>query len=167
MRYVWIEGSERRDVIIEETAPDHFVMRLGGKEIAVALSDFGGGNYNLLTANRSLEASVLDIGDGHLEVHLHDGVYPFRVLSPLQVALEGASVEHHGAAGMVKSPMPAKVVNVLVKVGDAVTRHQPLLILEAMKMQNEMLSPADGVVAAIHVTAGQGVEGNANLIEVI
>jgi biotin carboxyl carrier protein len=63
----------------------------------------------------------------------------------------------------VKSPMPGKVVKVLVSPGTSVTAGQPVLLFEAMKMQNELRSPQDGVVAEIAVNAGQAIEARERL----
>ncbi len=63
----------------------------------------------------------------------------------------------------VKSPMPGKVVKVLVSKGETVAAGQPILLFEAMKMQNELRSPEDGVVAQIGVEAGQAIEAKETL----
>ena len=60
--------------------------------------------------------------------------------------------------------MPGVVVELLVAEGDPVTEGQPLLILEAMKMQNEIVAPGDGSVAAVHVEAGQAVASGDKLL---
>jgi biotin carboxyl carrier protein len=65
---------------------------------------------------------------------------------------------------IVKSPMPGRVVRVLVAKGDEVAAGQPLLVVEAMKMENEIRAKAACKVAEIHVDAGTAVEGNAKLI---
>lgn len=65
---------------------------------------------------------------------------------------------------VVKSPMPGRVVKVLVAKGDAVTVGQGLLVLEAMKMENEVRARAAGTVADVHVAAGATVEGGAKLL---
>ena len=60
-------------------------------------------------------------------------------------------------ATTVSAPMPGKVLSVNVKAGDAVKSGDVLLILEAMKMQNEIMAPADGTVSDVRVSAGQTV----------
>ena len=60
-------------------------------------------------------------------------------------------------AATVTAPMPGKVLEVKVKAGDAVKSGQVLLILEAMKMQNEIMAPADGTIADVRVSAGTTV----------
>ncbi len=57
----------------------------------------------------------------------------------------------------VMAPMPGTIIKLLIKEGDQVKRNQPLVIVEAMKMENEVLAPADAVVEKILVTAGQQV----------
>ena len=60
-------------------------------------------------------------------------------------------------ATTVSAPMPGKVLSINVKAGDAVKSGDVLLILEAMKMQNEIMAPADGTVSDVRVSAGQTV----------
>ncbi len=66
--------------------------------------------------------------------------------------------------GMVSASMPGKVVTVEVKVGDEVKEGQTILILEAMKMQNEVAAPIDGIVSAVHCEDGMNVEANVPLV---
>jgi 3-methylcrotonyl-CoA carboxylase alpha subunit len=74
-----------------------------------------------------------------------------------------------GPAGTIESaltaPMPGTVIEVLAKAGDRVTHRQPLLVLEAMKMETPVVSPYDGVVKAVHVKEGDRVAGGALLVE--
>jgi biotin carboxyl carrier protein len=60
--------------------------------------------------------------------------------------------------------MPGNIVNVLVKAGDRVEKGQVLLILEAMKMENEIMSPRDAVVAGVHVNKGDSVDSGKLLV---
>ena len=69
-----------------------------------------------------------------------------------------------GGDKTVKSPMPGRVVKVLVAKGDAVEVGQGLLVLEAMKMENEVRARIAGTVAEVHVAPGATVEGNAKLV---
>ena len=64
----------------------------------------------------------------------------------------------------INAPMPGTVVNVQVSSGDSVTKGQVLLVLEAMKMENEIMSPRDGVVAGVHVNKGDSVDSGKLLI---
>ena len=65
--------------------------------------------------------------------------------------------------GAVKTPLPGVILQIKCNVGDTVKRGQTLLILEAMKMENEIVAPEDGTVASINVTVGEMVEPGATL----
>lgn len=69
-------------------------------------------------------------------------------------------------ADAVPSPMPGTILKVLVAVGDQVAENQPLLILEAMKMENEIVASSAGTVSAIHVSPGQVVNPGDGLITI-
>jgi len=70
------------------------------------------------------------------------------------------------SAASVKAPMPGRIVRVLVGVGDRVAARQPVVVVEAMKMENELRSPRDGVVTQVLATPGAAVESGAVLIVV-
>ncbi len=88
-----------------------------------------------------------------------------RVLSDrMRSALAARSDKAGSAERMVKSPMPGRVVKLLVAEGDAVKPGQGLIIVEAMKMENELKAKSECTIATIHVQAGDTVEGGAKLI---
>ena len=68
------------------------------------------------------------------------------------------------AAGAVRTPLPGGILEVSVKVGDTVKRGQKVMILEAMKMETEIVAPADGTVSKILVKAGDSVDTGAALV---
>ena len=77
-----------------------------------------------------------------------------------------AGSSDRAAAGpqLITAPMPGKIVRVFVRPGDAVTARQPLVVVEAMKMENELRANRDGTVAEVHVREGLSVEAGAPLI---
>jgi acetyl/propionyl-CoA carboxylase alpha subunit len=82
--------------------------------------------------------------------------------------VDEAAAEHGSAAaglGSIAAPMPGTVIRVLVAAGDRVHSRQPLLVLEAMKMETPVSSPYDAVVKALHVKEGAAVAAGALLIE--
>ncbi len=90
---------------------------------------------------------------------------PYRFQSSEEKTIGG------GASGAkraikVKAQMPGKIVKLLVKVGDTIAKDQPLLVMEAMKMENEIRATAPGVVELIGVEAGQAVETGAELVRI-
>lgn len=96
------------------------------------------------------------------------------VAPPVQPAVAPAPVAEKKAAAApvsagadaMPSPMPGTILKVLVNVGDVVHENQPLLILEAMKMENEIVASTAGTVTGIHVTAGQVVNPGEGLITI-
>jgi biotin carboxyl carrier protein len=68
--------------------------------------------------------------------------------------------------GLITSPMPGRVLKVLVKEGDHVTAGTPLVVVEAMKMENELAAARDGTVSRVFVAPGATVEGGAKLVEI-
>ena len=79
---------------------------------------------------------------------------------PTQAAPKAEVKASTGAAGSIKveSPMAGKILAVKANVGQSVKRGEVLLVLEAMKMENEIVAPEDGTVASINVAAGDAVE---------
>ena len=79
-----------------------------------------------------------------------------------------AAVHRHGGASLgsdVTAPMPGTVIRVLVAEGDEVGARQPLLVLEAMKMETPLVAPYDALVRRVHVAEGDRVAGGALLVE--
>jgi len=89
-------------------------------------------------------------------------VAPPKVAAPAVSAAAPAQVGAGDTA--VKSPMPGKIINVVTKAGQAVKKGDVLMILEAMKMQNEIVAPIDGVVKSVNAAAQQSVKTNEILV---
>lgn len=162
-----------------------WILRLDGEDTPATTVREGNGQLWVETSSgeRVEDAQVLDGGrtvsvrvGGRM--YLVDitprGVKPVRALvngkgGPLEILdeLAAAAAEAGGGAGGVGdvvAQMPGLVVDVKCEVGQAVTRGQALVVLEAMKMQNELAAPGDGVVEEVLVSPGQGVEGGAVLV---
>lgn len=90
---------------------------------------------------------------------------PILAAAPAPKAAPAPAAAPAGAAGAVAvtAPMPGKILGVKASAGQAVKRGQVLLILEAMKMENEIVAPQDGTVATINVAVGDSVEPGATL----
>jgi len=124
-----------------------------------------GGMVSLLLNNRSLEA-VVDEWDDHWEVLAEGELYNVFVQDERAYRLaqaRGTGLDMGHEAG-IKAPMPGLIIRVLVEVGDTVERNEKLVILESMKMENELRAPREGVVTAVHVSAGNSVEKDQVLV---
>jgi biotin carboxyl carrier protein len=163
-----------------------FIARHDEKEIDVEVERHGGG-YRVRIGERWIEADLVDAGEFVRSLRLEDGtqfsLIHHREGNVHEITLGSATIaveiidplaqrrrrgeDDMGAGGIVKALMPGRVVRVLVSKGDTVQRGAGLLILEAMKMENEIQAPIDGVVEAILVTSGDTVESGADLVHVL
>ena len=86
--------------------------------------------------------------------------------APKAAAAAAPKAAPAGAAGsvVVPAPMPGKILGVKAAVGQAVKKGDVVVVLEAMKMENEIVAPSDGTVASVNVSAGDSVEAGATLV---
>jgi glutaconyl-CoA/methylmalonyl-CoA decarboxylase subunit gamma len=165
----------------------YFVTFPSGEEVAVDLDHLPTGELSVAVGGKQLDVdAVANAGaaamriDGHVVDLVMEGAPPgvgviahghrfyAKVESERAKALSLALGGRGGSVGegMVLSPMPGRVLKVLVAEGDAIAAGQPLVVVEAMKMENELSSQRDGTVKKVFVTPGQTVESGAKLIEV-
>ena len=146
-------GGEEFDAFVQREA-DKLSVTIGGEKFDVKVGE--GGTVTLGGKTFKVELSEREVG-------VNGERLPFRLVD---VKTGAAGGEGSGARGArVKPPMPGKIVTVAVNEGDEVKAGQVLVILEAMKMQNEIVAPATGTVKKVHVKPGQNVEGKDVLIE--
>jgi len=95
-----------------------------------------------------------------------DGKRFFAKVESERMRIQAAARPAAGGEGIIRSPMPGRVVRVLVKEGDAVEAGAPIVVVEAMKMENELVAERAGKVKRVHAAAGATVEGGAALVEI-
>lgn len=112
------------------------------------------------------EVKAFDKRTKQVTVKIDNNIYTLAIKDQFDLLLEKMGMNHGAGAAMneLKSPMPGLVLEVMVAPGQSVKKGDPLLILEAMKMENVLKSPGDGTVTAVHVTPGAAVEKNALLV---
>ena len=114
----------------------------------------------------------VEVNGTQYKVEIHQEVKkiaktPKLVRKPVQQAPgEGEIKKKSSSAKAVKAPLPGTIINVTVKEGDTVTKGQTLLVMEAMKMENNILAESDGTVTSIKVSAGQSVLQDDVLVEI-
>jgi len=122
------------------------------------------GAYSILTDGRSREVAVDQDGDT-TRVRLGGATYEMTVLDEVRARTQRPERKAlHTGPATLKAPMPGLVVDLRVKEGDVVAEGAALIIMEAMKMQNELASPGSGRVDKVHVTKGQSVESGQVLL---
>jgi biotin carboxyl carrier protein len=129
---------------------------LDGKPLEADAVEVARGIYSILIGGESFEVRT-EAAAGKLRVISRGREMFAEVRDPRQWRRRGrAALEAEGRQQII-APMPGKIIRVLVKAGDAVETGQGLLVVEAMKMQNEIRSPKSGTVERLSVAEGQTV----------
>lgn len=159
---VWLEmEGKRRQVELPSAVAGALDCMVDGRSVHVDARMLEPGVMSLVVQGRQYRC-VLD-GDG---VWVGNRRYGFAVDDPR--SLQGRRGAGGGAEGprSVKAPMPGRVVRTLVAAGDEVAEGQGVVVIEAMKMQNELRSPKAGRVARVAVVAGDTV-GSGDVLAVV
>ncbi len=148
-------GDEKYEVLINDTP-----YTLDARSVDSSL-------YSIIMDGKSYEIDI-DYKDSIYHVYNDGKLFKIELMDELKKRM----LEKRGGAGglegayTVKSEMPGKIVEVKVKVGDEIKKGDVLLILESMKMQNEIKSPKDGKVTEVFIKGGDTIEAEANLITI-
>lgn len=153
-----------RDLTAEVTpSGDGFLVTIEGRTIRVDGSF--GPSMRVRIDGRPVEATVRRQGTD-LVVERDGIARTFRVRDPRAPAMGRRREATDLARGEVHAPMPGLVVDVLVRAGDAVAAGQPVVVVEAMKMQNALAAPLSGKVANVAVQAGTAVDSGQLLLAI-
>lgn len=117
-------------------------------------------NYRITVNGNVYDVEVEELGTGAATQTAAPKAAPKAVAAPKAAAPAVAGSE---GAVKVNSPMPGKILSVKASVGQAVKRGEVIMILEAMKMENEIVAPSDGTIASINVNEGASVEAGSVL----
>jgi biotin carboxyl carrier protein len=160
-------GDREREIDVEPIDGGYRVT-IDGVTRVVDAQRVGAGSWSLIIAEVSTPVDVDTGRDGDLLVDVRGQQVTVKIVDPRKKLLENAKVARPPSAGptAVVAPMPGKVVKILCKVGDAVAAGVGLVVVEAMKMENELRAPRAGTVAAVNAREGQAVEGGESLVTI-
>ncbi|MEZ4670550.1 MAG: biotin/lipoyl-containing protein [Anaerolineae bacterium] len=163
MKYVTIINDKTFEINIE---PDGS-LTVNGEKREVDFRGLGPSMYSILAQNISHELTI-EQRDGEIEVLMRGRLYTSRVLDEraLLMAQRSGGLAAESGELNIKSPMPGLIVAVRVESGQEIKAGDTIIILESMKMQNELKAPRDGVVGTVHVQPGQTVEQNKVLVTI-
>jgi biotin carboxyl carrier protein len=133
--------------------------QVDGRRYQLEVRKLGGSEYLLIDGNTVYDCRV-ESSHNHpnaLEVSLRGASYAVRLTDPKRLRSAQSGAEHDKGTARIVAPMPGKVVRVLVEAGSEVEAGAGILVVEAMKMQNEMKAPKAGKVVSIHAQAGSTV----------
>ena len=147
---------------VRASGEGRYTVRLDGRAVEVDVHDAGPHAISMIADGRAYDA-VVERRDGGYRVLLRGQAIEVA----LTEASRGAVAARRAAGGpaRVQAPMPGKLVRVLVRAGEDVGAGQGLVVMEAMKMENELRSSSAGVVKAIRAELGTAVERGAVLVE--
>jgi biotin carboxyl carrier protein len=166
MAFIAKLGEETYRVEIEETGKSVYRVSVDGNEFVVDGKKTARSSYSLIVDNRSFEIEVDNVEDEY-RVLVDGRNYHVRLVDERRLRVGGAQLDSQlQGRQRVSVPMPGKVIAVLVSEGDVVEKGQGLVIVEAMKMENEVHSPIAGEIKEIKVKPGDTVEGGALLVVV-
>ncbi len=154
-------GQRHGRVQVERHPEGGWWIRLDdGERMHVTGSRLGNAEWSLVQ-DGALRTVAVAVQGERLSAQLNGRGLTGEVVDPRDRALQELS---GSGQGDVATPMPGAVVRVQVEQGDVVRKGQVLVVVEAMKMENEFKAPSDGRVDKIHVKAGDSVDGGAVLI---
>lgn len=143
-------------------------IRIGKRDYIVQLrSDEKLGTY-ILWKNRKYPVEIVRSRQNKYEILFNDISYTFTVETPFSLQRLKVINSRKGMidSEVIKAPMPGKIIEVLVREGSSVLRGEPVVILEAMKMQNEIQSPVNGRVTKVNARPGTNVMKEDVLVEI-
>jgi biotin carboxyl carrier protein len=171
--FVTLPSGKEHVVEIHEDATGAFAVVVDGHPSEAEAVAHGGSNAK---GRVGRGATSVRIGATMVELWLEaeppnvgviaNGRRFFAKVESERMRIQAAEKGGRGGEGTVKTPMPGRVVRVLVAEGEVVKQDQPVVVVEAMKMENELASACAGKVAKVHVVPGATVEGGATLVEI-
>ena len=164
MKYVVEVGGELIDVTLDGDG-----VHLGGQLVPAQLTRVEGTPVRVLAIGDAVYRVQVRRGDarGRYTLWIDGWRFEVEALDERTRTIRELSAKSAGPAGPtpLKAPMPGLIVRVLVKPGDAVEAGQGLIVMEAMKMENELRAPAAGIVKVVAVQQGAAVEKGALLVD--
>ncbi len=132
-------------------------VAVDGRQYELQVRNLANGEYLLRDGSKIYNCRVDQKSSDSFEVALHGRNYEIALTDPKRLRSGQNSGGHHSGAAEIVSPMPGKIVRVLVKGGDHVEAGAGIIVVEAMKMQNEMKAPKSGTVLSIEAKEGSTV----------
>ena len=173
MKFIATMDGAQHTVEVERDAenPSLYRMSLDGKPFDVDARRMPSQIVSMLLDHKSYDVDLERISkrsetlDGRVHVRVRGRVLRFEMLDERRLKMKEAQGFRNdvGGAATIDSPMPGKVIKILAKEGDEVKQGQGIVVVEAMKMENELKSPKDGVLKEIKVKEGDAVEAGARL----
>lgn len=163
MNYIVNLGDKEVVVGVEDSGIAQFKVVVGEDEVKVDAHRVEPNTWSIIVDNRTYEADLV-VSEEAIEVHIRGDMYPLKVINEQRKALRRAGEIAEGGKQLLTAPMPGKVIKILVDEGEEVGAQQGLIIIEAMKMENEFKSSAPGKVKEVFISEGDVVDSGDKLL---
>ncbi len=165
MHYVAIVGGTERDIEIVEIAAERYRLTMDGRTIDLDARAINDTTLSLFLNDHAYNIESERTAEGAQNLLVRGEVVSVEVMDLRKVRLRRVqeSATAGGGPAEITSPMPGKVVAVLIKEGQEVAEGQGLIVVEAMKMENELRAPRAGKVVGLKAKEGAAVDGGAIL----
>ncbi len=177
---IWEQIGYWRDVL-------EFSLKMDGENYAVVVYPEKGGRSEVIIADHTYHVEIPHLSENRITVKANEGIFNAYIshdnLGNAYVSCNGHTFNIHrddlliredvytgidspdgDSQGLIFTPMPGKVVKLNVKTGDSVSKGDVLLVVEAMKMENNVLAPRDGKIEKVNVRTGRMVDGSKPLV---
>lgn len=126
------------------------------------------GRYILRTGTKTYKLDNVEYNGSAIHFSMNGVWHSVEVKDEQELLLDRLGFKTGEAAteGIMKAPMPGKILELMVAEGDEVKKDQPLVILEAMKMENELKAPIDGTITELSANVGDSLEKNSPILEI-
>jgi biotin carboxyl carrier protein len=166
MIYEVSEGKETLRIELNEVGENLYDVTIDGETVRVDAVRSGPTVYSVIEAGRQFEAMVDERGEHGFDVTVRGRLFHLQAEDErTKLLAAGASATVSGPQS-VSAEMPGKIVKIQAAVGDAVSEGQGIVIVEAMKMENDIPSPIDGVLKELGISEGDTVEAGSLLFVV-
>ena len=164
MSYVATIGEREVAITVEDLGGANYKVAIDGVEHVVDAQQVAGQLWSVLYGGASFVVDVTQLPTEEYEVLIKGDCHKFTLMNEQRRAMIRAGGKGAAGKAMVTSPMPGKVVKLLVKEGQEVAAGEGVIVVEAMKMENELKSALAGKVKEIFVGEGEVVDSGAKLL---
>jgi biotin carboxyl carrier protein len=174
MRLIGTLEAKEYEIVVENSDQPHlFHILLDGRSYVLDAHEMTSEIVTVLIDHKSYDIDLdrlnnQDLLDGRMAVHVRGRVIELEMLEERRKKMKDAQVMRFSENGFsrILSPMPGKILRILVSVEEQVEEGQGLVVVEAMKMENELKSPKKGVVKEVSAKTGDSVDSGALLVTI-
>ena len=159
--------DRKAKVEVLEQEGSQYHIKIDNKEYFLDVVQVESSVYSVIHKGKSINLEMIESDSpNHYKVNTRTDKFSVEVIDPISRYKNAQSTTLASSERVIISPMPGRIVKILVKEGDIVQEGQTAVIVSAMKMESEYKAPISGVVSKVHVSKDDTVDGGVPLIEI-